>query len=473
MQADVIVVGGGIAGLSAGWRLHRAGVDVLVLEAESEPGGNIRSQLKDGFRLERGPHNFMASAEDVFTLATEVEIDHAIVPTSAAADARFIVRGGRMHLVPSGLWSGLTSGLLSFGAKLKLATEPFRLQRGDPTDTAKQFFDRRFGEEASRMLAGAFINGVYAGDPATLSAPAAFPLFWGFEQQTGSMVRGMMALGKQRAAARKALGDQAPPKRKGLYSLREGLGQLTAAIGDKLGSRLLLGHAVSGLRRRGEGWTVLVGEQTFDCNRLVLACPPPHAARLLEGLDDTLVGLLRGIPMAKVAMIAMGFRQKLGEVPDGYGMLAPRGEGARVLGVLFPSRLFEGRTPGDGDLLVSFAGGMLDPEAFELDDAALTALVREDLKKLMQIEQAPDLVHIARYPAAIPQLVVGHLERVESLRERCRRLGNLWLAGNYLHGVGLKDAVRSGFEVASELAQPPARVNPPAVRSTTLQEAIL
>ncbi|MFH1809815.1 MAG: protoporphyrinogen oxidase [Pseudomonadota bacterium] len=470
MQVDVVVVGGGIAGLAAAWRLHCRGIDVLVLESESEAGGNIRSAEVEGFRLERGPHNFMASAEDVFTLASEVEIDDEIVPTSAAAEARFIVRGGRLHQVPSGLWSGLTTGLLSFGAKLKLATEPFRLQRGQPDDTAKQFFDRRFGEEASRMLAGAFINGVYAGDPAILSAPAAFPLFWGFEQETGSMVRGMMRLQKSRAAARKALGEQAPPRRSGLYSMRLGLGQLTGAIARKLGARVRTNHPVTGLQRTATGWAVRVHNQIIDCRRLVLACPPPQAARLLTGIDDGMARSLREIPMAKVAMICLGYRQRLGEVPDGYGFLAPRGEGCRLLGVLFPSRLFDGRTPKGGDLLAAFVGGMLDAEALELDDAALTRLVRDDLKKLLELDAEPSMVRVARYPAAIPQLVRGHLERVVELRQRARTLGSLWLAGNYLHGVGIKDAVRSGFEVALDLAEHDPVAATPARPTLILQE---
>ena len=59
--------------------------------------------------------------------------------------------------------------------------------------------------------------------------------------------------------------------------------------------------------------------------------------------------------------------ERLPEIPEGFGFLVPRGEGIRTLGVLFPSRLFEGRTPPGGDLLAGFVGGVLDPHALDLD----------------------------------------------------------------------------------------------------------
>jgi len=452
VKSDVIIVGGGIAGLSCAWRLHAAGVPVEVLEAEKQAGGNVRSEVLDGFLLERGPHTFMPSADEIFTLALEAGLESELVASRPAAKKRFIVRDGRLFPVFTGPGSFLTSRLLSFRGKWKLLGEPFRTkQRGDPGDTAAEFFKRRFGPEAARVLAGAFISGVYAGDPQTLSAPAAFPLFWRFEQESGSMIRGALRLRKQRKAERKAQGISKVKRPKGLFSFNRGLGQLSDAIAAKLGESCRTDACVREVSREGADFVVKTDSGLHRASRLVLAVPPQVAGRLLRGVSPTLADLVGLIPMAPIAVVYMGYRERAAEVPDGFGFLAPRGEGVRTLGVLFPSRLFEGRAPDGGDLLTGFIGGALDHEALSLDDEALLSIVSEDLERLTGFSRKPSFLKVERHAQAIPQFTMGHLERMTMIRSQLKDVPGLFLAGNYLRGVGMKDAVGSGFEVAAEI----------------------
>jgi len=453
MEADVIVIGGGIAGLSCAWRLAGRGREVLVLEKLAKPGGNVSTDCVEGYRIERGPHTFMASASDIFALAADVGLSQEIVPALPSAGKRFVVRGGALHAIPTGPLSFLTSGLLTFRGKLALAGEPLRTRRGEPGDTAAEFFERRFGTEAARVLAGAFINGVYAGDPRQLSAPAAFPLFWRFEQESGGMIRGAMAHGRRRKAERRASGETGP-RRKGLFAFREGLGQLSAAVAGKLGTRVRTGAEVLSLGREDGHYVLRTASGKLRSPRLVLAVPPAEAARLLAGVDAGLTALLQSIPMAPVAVVHMGLRHRVPKVPDAFGFLAPRGEGVRSLGVLFPSRLFDARAPKGGDLFSGFVGGTLDPAALALGDGALLEIVRGDLSRLVGQEVSPDFVRVSRFPQAIPQCTLGHLERLAGIRERLARLPGLALAGNYLRGVGMKDAVGSGFEAAAQVGAP-------------------
>jgi len=449
-MADVVIVGAGIAGLSCAWRLHRAGLEVTVLEALDRPGGNVWTESADGFRFEWGPHTFMGSADAIFELVRELGLESELTATLPTAEDRFIARGGKLYAMPTGPWSFLTSGLLSARAKLELMTEPLRVKRGAATDTAMQFFERRFGAEAARVLAGAFVSGVYAGDPATLSAPAAFPLFWGFEAEAGSMIRGAILYRLRKARARRAAGETGPA-RSGLWSFRRGLGQLTEAMADKLGDRLRLGSPVQDLARDGEQWVVRAADQELRAPRLVLACPPREAAGLCASIDRELGELLRGITLAPVAVAHMGFAQGARAVPNGFGYLAPRGEGVRSLGVLFPSRLFAGRAPAGGDLLAGFMGGMLDAPAMTLGDDELQELVLGDLERLVGLRERPSFLRIHRVARAIPQLTLGHLERMAKIRSRLEGLSGLELAGNYLTGVGMKDAVASGLAAAARL----------------------
>jgi oxygen-dependent protoporphyrinogen oxidase len=459
---DVVVVGGGVAGLTCALRLGARGLDVVVLERGDEPGGNVRTHADGGFRIEWGPHTFLGSADHVFDLVDDLALAGDLCAPRPAAKARFIARGGRLHAAPSGPWSFLTTRLLSGRAKWQLATEPLRPSRGEESDTAAMFFARRFGPEAARVLAGAFVAGVYAGDPDALSAAAAFPLFWGFEQETGSMVRGALRHARRRKAAFAARGLE---PRRGLFSFTGGLGRLTAALGEALGPRLRLGVPVDRVARDGAGgYVVEAGAATWRARAAVVATPPGPAAGLLRGLDADLATLLDGIPMAPVAVVSLGYDERVGEVPDGFGFLAPRGEGVRSLGVLFPSRLFGDRAPAGGDLFAGFVGGVADRAALALDDDALVAIVRGDLERLTGATRSPTFTRVRRHPTAIPQLVVGHLERLRSVAARLAAHPGLCLAGNYLKGVGLKDAAASGVEaaasVASALGAAPAEPSP-------------
>jgi len=448
MSHDLIIVGGGMAGLSCAWRLGAAGYRPLLLEAGDRPGGNVRSEMAQGFLLERGPHTFLSSADQIFRLVGTAGLDDRLVNSRPEAAARFIARNGRLHRAPDSPGRFLSTRLLSWRAKLRLAAEPLVTRRGRPGDTALAFFQRRFGPEAARVIAGAFVSGVYAGDPAALSAPAAFPLFWGFEQQSGGMIRGALRHQRRGLAERRALGQSAPPRRRGLWSFRGGLGQLSETLAAGLGTDYLGGRPVDGVAFDARGFLVRSGSERWRAASMVLAVPPHRAADLLADVAPELSGLLAGIPMAPVAVVSLGYRRTLGEVPDGFGFLAPRDEGVRSLGILFPSRVFPGRAPDGGDLLTAYLGGMLDQGTVDLGDDDLVRLVRGDLERLTGCRAVPHLVRVVRHAAAIPQLVVGHLDRMAAVRRQLERVPGLHLAGNYLRGVGIKDAVASGVDAA-------------------------
>lgn len=452
-MAEAIVVGGGIAGLACGLRLHAAGVDVEVWEEEDEPGGHVRTIAEEGFRMERGPHTFLGSSDDVFALAAEAGAEAELVPALASSAVRFIARGGRLHEVFTGPIGFLRSGLISWRGKWDLATEVLRTRRGREDDSAAEFFERRFGPEAARVLAGAFVSGVYAGDPERLSAPAAFPLFWGFEKEWGGMVRGGVRHMLARRRARRALGAAAPPLRKGLWSLRGGLGTLSRAAARTLGSALVSSCGAASIARDGVAWRVSAGSREAQARFVVVAAPPPRASVLLAAVDRDLGEAIAGVAMAPLAVAHLGFRGRLAEIPDAFGFLVPRGEGIRTLGVLFPSRMFGDRAPAGGDLLTGFVGGSMDRAAMDLEDGDLVRTVMDDVGRLTGLAREPDHVRVLRYAAAIPQLEHGHLGRMRAVRKRLSALPGLVLAGNYLGGVGMKDAIGSGMEAAARVIE--------------------
>lgn len=447
-MTDVVVIGGGISGLTAAWLLRRAGFSVQVFEAAPEVGGNLRTTREEGYLYEQGPHSFLPSSDAVWELLEELGLTQRVTPATSASQARFIWRGGKLHALPMSLGSFLSTQLLSTAGKLRLMMEPFIPGKASADDTAATFFTRRLGPQATRWMIEPFIGGIYAGDPERLGARDAFHKMWTWEQESGSMIRGARRYLKAKRVER---GERA--RLKGLFSFAGGLGELTQSLGQSLAAETTPDAPVASLLRTAEGWQVQTPQGRTDTRSVILAVPPGPAHRLLCGVDAEAAELVRQVEMAPVVVVHMGLEgDDAKAVPDGFGFLAPRNEGLRVLGCIFASRLFDQRAPADTQLLTVYIGGSHDVQALALSDAELVTLAATDLGTVLGRRLSPGFTRVLRHPTAIPQLTIGHLDRIAALEARVETLGGMALAGNYLSGVGMNDATLSG-QVAARTIQ--------------------
>jgi protoporphyrinogen/coproporphyrinogen III oxidase len=448
---DTIIIGGGIAGLTAAWSLHQAGRKVVVLDAGSEAGGNIRTITRKGFSMERGPNSFMGSSEAVWQLLDELGLTETAEAASSVSNNRYIYRNGRLHAMPLGVTSFLTTKLLSWKSKFRLAMEPFIKGGAQPHDTAWDFFSRRFGKEATTYIMSPFISGVYAGDISALGARAAFPKFWQFEKDSGSMILGARKYMIDKKARLKAAGI---PYRKGLFSMPGGLGGLTSALTQRLGQRVIVDTTVRTVAKKPDGWDVYSGNQMWSAKQIVLAAPPHNAADILSDPIPEAAAELRRIPLAPITVVHWSGKDPEQKVPRGFGYLIPRVTGVRMLGTLFPSQLFSRRAPEDDNLFTSFYGGALDEEAMGLDDNELLGLLLQEQTNIIGGKMVDARARsILRYQHAIPQLLPRHPETIAALQKAVTSASGLVLAGNYLAGVGIEQAVQSGYDAARELLE--------------------
>lgn len=449
------VIGAGPSGLAVAWeilsraRRGRLDVQVEVYERGPRPGGNVWTDVADGYRVEQGPEGFLDSAPRTLELAAELGLKDRVVFASAAGRKRFLYVDGRQHLVPTNPLAFLGSGILSLPGRLRVFAEPLYPAGTAPDESVLAFATRRMGGEAARRLVGAMVAGIYAGDPTALSMPAAFPQLAAMERAHGSLTRALMV---SRRAARKTgrhAGGPAGPAGH-LTSFAGGMRELVEALARSLGDRLHLGVEARDLRRAGEGWRLALGQRDEDFDRLIVTTPPWHTATLLEEVDPEITGPLRAIPWAPVTAVALGFARSdlTGVNLDGFGFLVPAGQGVRILGCLWSSSIFPGRAPHGRVLLRALVGGARDPDAAGYEDEHLLDLVRYDLNATMGIEAAPEFVRIYRFPRAIPQYTLGHLDRVGAIGDRLGRLPGLQLHGNGYRGVALNDSVRLAGEIA-------------------------
>jgi len=459
-QRRVVVVGGGIAGLAAAYRLSRSAPALAVTLVEAGPrlGGKILTERPDGLVIEAGPDSFLSAKPAATRLCEELGLGGELVGTTDSGGGTYILRDGRLEPLPEGI-SGLVptrvrpllrSGLLSTRAKLRLGLEvvvPARRDEGDESVAA--FVRRRFGGEAYERMAQPLLSGIYAGDAEQLSLLATFPRLRESERTHGSLIRGMLA---QRRAAPKPPSGSAPPL-SAFLSLAGGLGELTETLAGALDRvEVRSGVAATAVAWRGSGgWTLrLANGDVLEADALLLATPAWASADLLQELSAPLAATLRQIPYTSTATITAAYRSTdIAGLGAGRGFVIPRVEDRELTAVTWVTSKFPGRAPQGVALARGFVGRAGREAAVDLADDDLVALVRRELREILGLTAEPFLARVYRWPRALPQYTLGHLERVATIDRHVAQLPGLYLLGSAYRGVGIPDCIQSGSDAAT------------------------
>jgi oxygen-dependent protoporphyrinogen oxidase len=464
MTRRVAVIGGGMAGLAAAHRLletSRRGtpVDVTLFEAGARAGGTIATEHTGGFLVEGGPDAFITDKPWALALCNRLGIRDRLVGTCEGDRRTRVVRGGRLHPLPEGflmlaptdLRSLAWSPLFSWPGKVRMALD-LVLPRGRGGDESlASFVRRRLGREALDRAADPLVGGIYTADPERLSLAATMPRFLDVEREHRSLILGL------RARAASPTERSAAGARYGLFaSHARGMGALVDDLVERLPGVVRVHTPVSGLARQGAAWRFRAGGEATAADAVIVAAPAPAAAALLADLDPTLGRMLGAIDYATSATVTLGYdAPEVDAVLEGFGFVVPAIERRPLLACTFASRKFPGRAPAGHALVRAFVGGARRPEIVELDDDALVAAVRGELRALLGIASTPILVRIHRYRRAMPQYAVGHLDRVAAIDARVAALPGLALAGAAYRGVGIPDCVRSGEAAADTVLAAP------------------
>jgi len=434
----VAVVGGGIAGLSAALGLLDAGAEPTIFEAASRAGGKVGSCREQGFLTEDGPNALASSATTAFDLAGRVELAGEIREARRPA-ARWVFRRGALRRAPG-------RELLSASGWLRALCEP--LVPGDRLEAdlpLREFLARRLGAEAGGLAADLMAAGVYAGDPATLSARDAFP-------SLGRLATGHRSLFVGALASRSPRRPQGTTPRS-LWSFSEGLVTLADALSARLRPHLRLGVQVRALAPEGAGFRVLHdrGDEPFEA--AVLALPAFAAAEVVLGFAPRLSEALGRIHYAPVAVVHLGVPEAaLGRPAQGFGLLD--GDGTlSLLGTLFPAWLFPGRAPAGHALLTSMVGGARRPELVERAEGELVDLCRQDLGRVLGLSASPVYSRVVRHARAIPQVEVGHAARLQAIEQARQGWPQLALCGAAYRGVSVDACAADGLRAAREITR--------------------
>ncbi|MCG6963832.1 MAG: protoporphyrinogen oxidase, partial [Acidobacteria bacterium] len=451
---DIVIIGGGIAGLAtAAWLEHDHGArDLCVVEASERAGGKVFSSHSDGHVLEWGPQGFLDNAPDTLELARREGLGGALLRADDAAADRFIARRGRLRKVPMSPPAFLTSDVLPVSARMRVLAEILGRQRPAGDESVFNFARRRIGEGAAEVLVDAMVTGVYAGDSRQLSLAATFPRMAAMEEEHGSLTRALFAKRRQARTTGAATGGPSGPGGT-LTTFEDGMGQLPVHIAERLADRLFLETPVRRLERTSSGFRLSGDDLEIEAEKVVLAVPAHAASGLVGAVAPAAVDPLASIPTAPIAVVMTSYRDPgaFGRPVRGFGFLVPGCEPLGILGCLYCHDIFPAQAPSGRLLLRTMLGGARDPSVLDLDDDALLSRVRTALKAMLGGDPEPDLTWIVRHPRGIAQYTLGHLDRVAAA-ERATGDAGLVLVGSSYHGVSVNDCIRQARATAARIA---------------------
>jgi oxygen-dependent protoporphyrinogen oxidase len=422
----VVVVGGGIAGLSCAYELHKAGRQVTVVEKD-RLGGVIRTEQADGFLVEGGPDSFITQKPWAKELCEELGLGGRLIPMSSRGF--HVWSGGELHPVPEGVFLTvptrigpfLESRLISFWGKLRMGMD-WILPRGPEVEDESigSFIRRRLGREALEKLAEPIMAGIHVASADELSLRCTFPRFADLEREHRSLIKALRRLPAPTSPTSPFL------------SLRGGMRELVDRLVERLeGATLLEGKEVLAIE---PGWRLRLADGVLDADAVVLAIPTHAASRLWPGLP----------PMKYVTTQTVSLGYRGARVPEGTGFVIPRKEERKILACTWSSQKFEGRAP-DGHLLVRcFIKGASERPV---------ETAREELAALLGLRGEPVLSRVYAWPDRNPVYEVGHERR---MREAEAKLpAGLHLCGSGFHGAGIPDCVKDGRGVARKILDLP------------------
>jgi len=465
----LIVVGGGIAGLSAAHRLSELNeqnpdpFEVTLIEASPSVGGSISTLKTDDFLVEQGPDSFITLKPAALELCKRLGLADSIIDTRPDSRKTYVALDGRLLPLPDGfqliaptsIMPFLKSNIFSWRGKLRMMMEMFiPRSRGKNDESLASFITRRFGREALERVAQPMIGGIYTADPEKLSLLATMPRFLELERKHGSVLRALLTERKD-----SSIGSGA---RYGLFvSLKDGMQSLVDRLVEKIGEQnIKTGFKAIAVERSGEKWKVRFENESEEfCDGIILATPSYVSAGLIQGIDQELSDRLGQIEYASTAVAVFGFnRRDIKRDIDGFGFVVPVTEGRTIIAAAFSSKKFEGRASKDKVLIRCFVGGALNPGVLELDDEGIKNRALKDLTDFLGIEGPPIFSLIARWPSSMPQYHVGHVDLVSKIMNGLRSHRGLFVAGSAYEGVGIPDCVRSAEKAADKAAEELAAV---------------
>lgn len=454
-KQKIIIIGGGIAGLTSAFYLQKAiqeenlPIELKLIEASHRLGGKMQTVIRDGFTIERGPDSFLARKLSISRLAKEVGMEEQLVHNSTGKS--YVLVNEKLHSMPGGSIMGiptevgpfLTTDLFSIPGKLRAAAD-FILPKSESgkDQSLGEFFRRRLGDEVVENLIEPLLSGIYAGDIDQLSLMSTFPQFYEVEQKYRSLIIGM-----KKSTPSQPKTPVSKEKAKGAFlTFKTGLQSFAEAIEAKIDPKTILkGHRVDKITKHGNKYDVYLNNgETLVADSIIAATP--HKITQSMFADYHFFDPFKTVPSTSVATVALAFPEEAVKNDiNGTGFVVSRNNDYSITACTWTHKKWAHSAPKGKVLLRCYVGRAGEETIVDLSDDRIIKIVLDDLKKIMDITTNPDFSIISRWKNSMPQYTVGHKQRVtDIIKHMNAELPGVFLAGASYGGVGLPDCIDQG-----------------------------
>jgi oxygen-dependent protoporphyrinogen oxidase len=448
----LVIIGGGISGLSLSYFLleRKPSLDIIILESEKKAGGKIWTDKADGFLCEGGVNGFLDNRPRTLDLVAKL----ALTPlrSNDPARKRYIFSDKTLRLLPESPVSFFSSNLLSLYGRLRILWEIF-VPKGEKDDeTLADFARRRLGREAYEKLIDPMASGIFAGNPENMSLKSCFPRVYELEQKYGSLIKAMIKLKKEAKKTGKKVG--AGPGGV-LTSFYDGMEVIINALKGHLRESLRTDSRVISIDKKDDNYVIYLSDSShIEAEAVVIATPAYTAAEMVKGIDRNLSLTLDEIFYPSISVVCVGYkRDKIKQPIDGFGFLVPKREGRKILGTLWDSSIFPNRAPEGYVLLRSMVGGARMSELALQHKDRLINTVMDELKDTMNIRVQPDFTRVYKHEKGIPQYSFGHQKRLQIISGIISRFKGFYLTGNAYRGIGVNDCIENSYKLAEKIVK--------------------
>lgn len=465
-QPRVVIIGGGISGLSAANRLtelsleNKLELEFILLEGRNRLGGLISTKQIDDYIVEEGPDSFISTKPWALDLCTRIGSQSNIIQKNNEALHTFVLKNGELLTIPKEFFmftptnplSLVTSPLFTWLGKLRMVMDLFLPPRKSQEDeSVASFFRRRLGSEVLDLIVQPIISGIYAADTENLSIRATLPKLIEMEAQHGSLIKATRNLRKS-YNSNKSKNNR--PEYGQFVSFKAGMENLIEDLSKRLPKKTIqLNRFVTNIEMKKGVWRLVLNDRNIiDASGIIIAIPSNRAANLLKEFDPILSDNLSKIKYTSTTIINLAYNRKdISHKLNGSGFVVPKFEGLPILACTFSSVKFPGRAPPDTVLLRCFMADAKNPEISERDDSYLIETTHRIISNIIGIQSPPVFSIVSRNPQCMPQYTVGHLDNVARINDRTLKYPSLQLAGNAYGGVGIPDCIHSGETAAVNL----------------------
>ncbi|WP_313801551.1 protoporphyrinogen oxidase [Cytobacillus sp.] len=456
----VLVIGGGVTGLSAMYELHKwkkanqSDVRLILTEASSDLGGKIRTVNEHGFLMEAGADSIVTRKAKMMSFIEELGLENEIVYN--ASGRSFIYTDGEIKPIPSDAVFGIPASIESLAKSTLISAEGkvealkdlyTKNETFTKNDSIGEFLEYFLGKEIVQKQIAPVLSGVYSGKLSDLTIASTLPYVFDYKEEYGSIMKGFEANKKKFQSG----GGQK------FISFRNGLGVLIDAFEQKIEqAEILKGMEAKKIEKANNRYQVTFSNQEIiEADHIVLAIPHSAAENLID--DEAIKREFSTLENSSLISVYVGFDVPDHVLPeDGTGFIAADDHELTCNACTWTSRKW-GHTSENGNLLVRLFYKSVHP-AFDslkdLNEEELLQVALEDIRKSLQIDAVPVSSLVTNWSDQMPNYLITHRQSVEALEKNLEAAyPGIALAGCSYYGVGIPDCIENGEKTAKTIIE--------------------